>query len=188
MRARKIARTAVLNPSPSDHDDARDADLLTDGRIDRLLATYELVIIARCIKATKSVHDGHDVAQDVMFRLFREFQAGKRYDGVPYRVVVHQVTKWTLADFFAGRRTDSPLPDDLELRADDPLDTVVSDLWLRELIAQLPEMERAACTLVYLEGLGPEQAAERLGTTRNNVDQRLFHARKRLRDLMDGDG
>jgi len=178
----------VLSPSRSDHDDARDADLLADGRIDRLLATYELVILARCIKETKDVHDGHDVAQDVMFRLFREFNAGKRYEGIPYRVVVHQVTKWTLADFFAGRRTDSPLPDDLELGADDPGQRVVSDLWLHDVVAQLPESERAACTLVYLEGLSPEQAAERLGTTRNNIDQRLFHARKRLRELMDDDG
>jgi RNA polymerase sigma factor (sigma-70 family) len=177
----------VLSPSPSDHDDARDADLLADGRIDRLLATYELAIIARCIKATKSVHDGHDVAQDVMFRLFREFQAGKRYEGVPYRVVVHQVTKWTLADFFAGRPTDGPLPDDLGLREEDPGERVVSDLWLRDLIVQLPDGERAACTLVYLEGLGPDQAARRLGTTRNNVDQRLFHARKRLRELIGDD-
>jgi RNA polymerase sigma-70 factor, ECF subfamily len=185
---RKIARIIVLSPSRSDHDDARDADLLADGRIDRLLATYELVILARCIKETKDVHDGHDVAQDVMFRLFREFNAGKRYEGIPYRVVVHQVTKWTLADFFAGRRTDSPLPDDLELGADDPGERVVSDLWLRDVVAQLPESERAACTLVYLEGLSPEQAAERLGTTRNNIDQRLFHARKRLRELMDDDG
>jgi DNA-directed RNA polymerase specialized sigma24 family protein len=40
---------------------------------------------------------------------------------------------------------------------------------------------------VYVEGLSPEQAAARLGTTRNNVDQRLFHARKRLRTLMDDD-
>ena len=175
----------MLSPSRSDHDDARDADLLAEGRIDRLLATYELVILARCIKETKAVHDGHDVAQDVMFRLFREFNAGKRYEGIPYRVVVHQVTKWTLADFFAGRRTDSPLPDDLELGADDPGERVVSDLWLRDVVAQLPESERAACTLVYLEGLSPEQAAERLGTTRNNIDQRLFHARKRLRELMD---
>ena len=77
------------------------------------------------------------------------------------------------------------LPDDLEIREDDPGDRVVSELWLHELVAQLPEAEQAACTLVYLEGLSPEQAAERLGTTRNNVDQRLFHARKRLRDLMD---
>lgn len=169
-------------------DDARDADLLVDGRIDRLLATYELVILARCIKETKSVHDGHDVAQDVMFRLFREFQAGKRYPGVPYRVVVHQVTKWTLADFFAGRRTDVPLPDELELTADDVGDRVVSDLWLRDLIAGLPAAERDACALVYLEGLSPAQAAKQLDTTRNNIDQRLFHARKRLRELVDGDG
>jgi RNA polymerase sigma-70 factor, ECF subfamily len=178
----------VLSASSSHHDDARDADLLADGRIDRLLARYELVILARCIRGTKSVHDGQDVAQDVLFRLFREFHAGKRYESIPYRVVVHQVTKWTLADFFAGRRTDVPLPDDLELRGDDPGERVVSDLWLADLVAQLPDAERAACTLVYLEGLSPEQAAERLGTTRNNVDQRLFHARKRLRELMDDDG
>jgi RNA polymerase sigma factor (sigma-70 family) len=175
----------MLSASQSDHDDA---DLLADGRIEHLLAKYEPVIVARCIKATKNVHDGHDVAQDVMFRLFREFEAGKRYVGIPYRVVVHQVTKWTLADFFAGRRTDSPLPDDLELGMDDPGDRVVSELWLRKVVDQLPEVERAACTLVYLEGLSPEQAAGRLGTTRNNVDQRLFHARKHLRELMGDDG
>ena len=75
---RKIARIPVLSPSRSDHDDA---DLLADGRIERLLAKYELAIIARCIKDTKNVHDGHDVAQDVMFRLFREFQAGSATRG-----------------------------------------------------------------------------------------------------------
>ena len=174
--------------APRIHDDARDADLLADGRIERLLATYEPVILARCIKETRSVHDGQDVAQDVMFRLYREFRAGKRYEGVPYRVVVHQVVRWTLADFFAGRRTDVPLPDELELAGHDPGERVVSDLWLRDLIARLPDAERAACAAVYLEGLSPDQAAARLGTTRNNVDQRLFHARRRLRDLMDGDG
>jgi RNA polymerase sigma factor (sigma-70 family) len=182
---RKIARIPLVSASRIHDEDARDADLLADGRIDRLLATYELVILARCIKETRNVHDGHDVAQDVMFRLFREFHAGKRYEGVPYRVVVHQVTKWTLADFFAGRRTDVPLPDELDRSGDDFVERVVSDLWLRDLIEQLPEIERAACLAVYVEGLGPDQAAERLGTTRNNVDQRLFHARKRLRDLMD---
>jgi DNA-directed RNA polymerase specialized sigma24 family protein len=168
-------------------DDARDAHLLETGRIDRLLATYELVILARCIKGTKNPQDGQDVAQDVLFRLFREFEAGKRYPGVPYRVVVHQVVKWTLADFFAGRRTDVPLPDELDLAAEDVGDRVVSGLWPRDLLAQRPAREPATCELVYVEGLSPEQAAARLGTTRNNVDQRLFHARKRLRDLMDDD-
>jgi RNA polymerase sigma-70 factor (ECF subfamily) len=178
----------MVTASAMRDEDARDADLLANGRIDRLLATYELVILARCIKRTKSAHDGQDVAQDVMFRLYREFQAGKRYSGVPYRVVVHQVTKWTLADFFAGRRTDVPLPDELDSTGEDVGEGVVSELWLGDLVAQLPEKERAACEAVYLEGLSPDQAAERLGTSRNNVDQRLFHARKRLRELMDDDG
>src|SRR4029079_3493059 len=123
----------MLSASQSDHDDA---DLLADGRIEHLLAKYEPGIVARCIKATKNVHDGHDVAQDVMFRLFREFNAGKRYEGIPYRVVVHHVTKWTMAHFFAGRAADSPLPDDLELGADDAGERVVSDLWLRDVVAQ----------------------------------------------------
>ena len=177
----------MLSASRTHDDDARDADLVSGGRIERLLATYEPVILARCIKETRSVHDGQDVAQDVLFRLYREFAAGKRYEGVPYRVVVHQVVKWTLADFFAGRRTDVPLPDDVDLVGEDVGDRVVSDVWLRDLVASLPPAERDACTAVYLEGLSPEQAATRLRTTRNNVDQRLFHARRRLRALVDED-
>ena len=68
-------------------EDARDAHLLETGQIDRLLAKYHVVIVGRCIART-NVNDGQDVAQDVEFRLFREFQAAKRYPGVPYRVVV----------------------------------------------------------------------------------------------------
>jgi DNA-directed RNA polymerase specialized sigma24 family protein len=49
-------------------------------------------------------------------------------------------------------------------------------------------MEREACTLVYLEGVSPEQAARELGTTRNNIDQRLFHARNRLREMISDHG
>ena len=70
---RKIARILVLSPSPSHHDDARDADLLADGRIERLLTRYELVILARCVRETKNTHDGQDVApaeRDALDRLF----------------------------------------------------------------------------------------------------------------------
>ncbi len=81
-----------------------------------------------------------------------------------------------------------PLPDDVDLVGEDVGDRVVSDVWLRDLVASLPPAERDACTAVYLEGLSPEQAATRLRTTRNNVDQRLFHARRRLRELVDEDG
>jgi RNA polymerase sigma factor (sigma-70 family) len=143
--------------------------------------------VGRCIART-NVNDGQDVAQDVEFRLFREFQAGKRYPGVPYRVVVHNVIGWTLADHFAGRPTDVPLPDGWEAEGGQFEGEVVDRMWLSELIEELPSVEREACRLVYLEGVSPEHAASELGTTRNNVDQRLFHARKRLRELIGDDG
>jgi RNA polymerase sigma factor (sigma-70 family) len=166
-------------------DDARDAHLLESGQIDRLLAKYHLVILGRCIART-NVHDGEDVAQDVEFRLFRELQAGKRYP-VPYRVVVHKVIGWTIQDHFQGHPTDVPLPEGWEQGDDGFADELTDRIWIAELVEQLPEVEREACTLVYLRGMSPAQAAERLETTTNNIHQRLFHGRKRLRDLM-GDG
>ena len=168
-------------------EDARDAHLLETGRIDRLLAKYHVVIVGRCIART-NVHDGQDVAQDVEFRLYREFQAGKRYPGVPYRVVVHNVIGWTLADFFQGKPTDVPLPEDWGSAEVDFAGGLVDRMWLAELIDELPPVEREACRLVYLEGVSPERAAVELDTTRNNIDQRLHHARRRLREMIGDDG
>jgi DNA-directed RNA polymerase specialized sigma24 family protein len=166
-------------------DDARDAQLLEDGRIDRLLAKYHPVILGRCIART-NVRDGEDVAQDVEFRLFRELQAGKRYP-VPYRVVVHKVIGWTLGEHFEGRPTDVPLPEGWEHGDGGFEREAVDRMWISELVAQLPAVEREACTLVYIQGMSPAQAAAELDTTPNNVHQRLFHARRRLKEAIGGD-
>jgi DNA-directed RNA polymerase specialized sigma24 family protein len=168
-------------------DDARDAQLLEAGEIDRLLAKYHPVILGRCIART-NVRDGEDVAQDVEFRLFREFQAGKRYPAVPYRVVVHNVIGWTLAEHFQGRRTDVPMPLGWEPGDGGFEGELVDRLWIAELVDQLPAVEQEACTLVYIRGMSPAQAAAHLGTTANNVHQRLFHARRRLEEMIVGDG
>ena len=57
-----------------------------------------------------------------------------------------------------------------------------------DLVAQLPAVEREACTLVYIQGMSPAQAAVELATTPNNIHQRLFHARRRLKETIGGDG
>jgi RNA polymerase sigma factor (sigma-70 family) len=54
------------------------------------------------------------------------------------------------------------------------------------LLAQLPPRDREVFELTVYGGLTPEQIAERLGITRNAVDQALFRARKHLRRLIDG--
>ena len=65
---------------------------------------------------------------------------------------------------------------------------LVDHIWIADLVAQLPAVERDACTLVYIQGMSPAQAAAELDTTPNNVHQRLFHARRRLKETIGGDG
>jgi RNA polymerase sigma factor (sigma-70 family) len=167
-------------------EDARDSQLLEDGDIAGLLAIYEPVILGRCIARLKGSLDADDVAQDVRLRLLAEFRRGKRYGGLPYRVVVHKVIDWTLLDHFEGRPTHVPLPEGWEPPAEDTSAEVVSRYWMASLFDGLPERQRQVCELRYLEALEHEQIAARLGIDRNNVDQALHRGHARLRELIEG--
>lgn len=156
-----------------------DEALLGSGDHARLLARYEVVIVQRCVAKLHGHADAEDVAQDVKLRLWRELQAGKTYP-VPYRVVVHKVIGWTLKDHWAGRDTTVTLPDGWEPGTEDDVD---GRLIVDEMLAGLPPREQEAWRL-YMDGLAPDQIAERLGITRNNVDQALHRGRKCLRELV----
>ena len=113
--------------------DAADAKLLAAGEHAHLLAKYEPVILGRCIARLRGHADADDVAQDVKLRLWRELTAGKEY-AVPFRVVVHQVIGWMIADYFGGRPTDVPLPEGWN--AGDPNDPL-GELLDRDAVAAL---------------------------------------------------
>jgi RNA polymerase sigma-70 factor, ECF subfamily len=166
------------------HDsDAEDARHLSDGDIAYLLAKYAPAVRARCVARLRGDLAADDVAQNVMLRLLAEFHRGRRYEGVPYRVVVHQVVGWTIDDHFAGRPTDAPLPDGWEPSAHDE-HPGLERVGLRALFGELPDKARHVCELRYLLGLEIEEIARQLGMTRNAVDQALHRAHARLRDLV----
>lgn len=165
--------------------DAEDALNLQNGDFGALIAPYLEVIRQRCLIA---VHggEGEDVAQNVYVRLLKELRVRKRY-AVPYRVVVHKVVDWTIKEHFQGLPTDVPLPDDFDPGFDDGRFGKIDDEdELAQWFAELSDGERRACELRYLRGLEPDQIADELGMTRNAVDQRLFQARKRLREVIGG--
>jgi RNA polymerase sigma factor (sigma-70 family) len=144
-------------------DDARDAQWLAGGDIAALLAAYEPVTLARCIARLRGGLDAEDVAQDVRLRLLDEFGRGKAYP-VPYRVVVHKVIDWTVADYFQGRSTGVRLPEGWEPAAGiDHAEEIVSRYWLVDLIAGLDGRAREVLELRYLRGLGHDQMSEELG-------------------------
>jgi RNA polymerase sigma factor (sigma-70 family) len=166
--------------------DAEDALNVQTGDFAALLAPYLEIIRQRCLIAVRDGH-GADVAQNVYLRLLKEHQEGKRY-GVPYRVVVHKVVDWTVKEHFEGLPTDVPLPDDFDPAGDESgFGELEDEDELAQWFAELSEGERRVCELRYLRGLEPDEIAHELGMTRNAVDQRLFQARKRLREII-GEG
>lgn len=167
-----------------DANDRDDYELLRAGDIGRLLAKYEPVVVARCAAKVRPYADVEDVAQNVMLRVYKEFNRGKRWNGQPFRVVIHQVIGWTINDYFQGRRYTDPLPEDWDAGNPGWTDEVHERDYLMELFSQLTEEEREIAELYLFEDLGGEEIARRVGKKRNAVDQRVFKIKRKLRKLV----
>ena len=170
----------------NDGRDTEDARLLDSGEHARLLAKYEPVVVGRCIAALRGHLDADDVAQDVKLRLWNELRKGKTYS-VSFRVVVHKVIGWTVKDYFAGRPTHVPLPENWDPA--DPSDDL-AELLDRDVVASLLDglegRAREVMQLRYLERLEIDEIAERLGMKRNAVDQALHNGHRKLRETLVG--
>jgi RNA polymerase sigma factor (sigma-70 family) len=161
--------------------DAEDALLLQNGDHAELLAAYYPMIRQRCLIKVRG-DAGEDVAQNVLERLWSELQRGKRYP-VPFRVVVHQVIRWTVNDHFEGRPLDVPLPEGWDVADEhDPYRPLEDDQALEVLFAPLPEGARRVLDLRYRHGLELEEIAAKLKIKRNAVDQALHRGHVRLRE------
>lgn len=165
--------------------DARDAEdkrLLKAGEFARLVESYYAVIVKRCQARTRSDGEAFDVAADVVIRLLGELKGGKRY-AVPFRVVVHKVIGWKLAEHFAGRSQDRELDGNVPGEeahgiADERYDVMA-------LLEDLPQREREVAGLRVIGGLDPAAIAVELGISRNNVDQAWHRAKQKLREALE---
>jgi RNA polymerase sigma-70 factor (ECF subfamily) len=78
-------------------------------------------------------------------------------------------------------------PDDLAGRAQDPADDAEAH-GIRRAIGELPLTYREPLVLQVLGGYTGAEIAEILGLSRNNVDQRIYRARRLLKQRLDGSG
>jgi RNA polymerase sigma factor (sigma-70 family) len=163
--------------------DDEDTRLVESQDYARLLAAYYPVVVERC-RLRVPGQDAYDVAHAVVERLIHELRRGKRY-AVPFRVVVHNVTRWKIAEFHTSGRVTFELDED-GATAPDELQAVEDQYSVELLLEDLPEGTRRVFELRYLEGLEHEVIAERLGMERNAVDQALHRGHKRLRELIHG--
>lgn len=159
--------------------DLEDERLLDAGAYDELLARHYPAIVER-LRLRLPDGEALDVAHEAIQRLLEELRRGRRYR-VPFRVVAHMVVSWKLKEHFGGRSTFPLEGSDQEPAAPDELEALVDRLDATRRLAGLPEGERRALTLRYVDGLPIDEIARRLGMTRNAVDQALYRGHRRLR-------
>lgn len=139
-----------------------------------------------------SVSPAADAAQDVLQETFLTAWDKRR----SIRLVDGSALPWLLTtcrNHARNRaRRERRWRELLELReesiAADPVDgDAATDLrWALEVIARLPDGERAVTELCLLQGFSYREAAERLGVSETAVGKRLQRARTRLREETDG--
>ncbi len=157
----------VTHSSMHDARDAEDNRLLENGEIDLLLAGWVETIDARCVAKMRGPV-GHDVAQAVCERLWKELKAGKHRDGRwPFRVIVHQVIGYVCAGWYEKGWSEVEL-----IEIDGPADDnftgdVELQLTLEAFVATLPPADGEVARLWLLEGLEIDEIAERLGKQPN---------------------
>jgi RNA polymerase sigma-70 factor (ECF subfamily) len=169
--------------------DARDAEdkrLLEAGEFERLLENYVYLVREWTLVRLRDREAADEVSQRVFLRLLRELRAGKQYV-VPFRVVVWKVVDFTCRGYEWGTRHDGALPtDEWDPEAPNALAAWEDEYDVAKMLADLPERQREVLELVYLEGLGPQQVAARLGVKRNAVDQALHNGHRKLAERLGG--
>ena len=175
----------LTHPSMRDARDAEDDRLLESGEIELLLAGWTETIVARCVARMRGPV-GHDVAQAVCLRLWRELKDGKHRDGRwPFRVIVHQVIGYVCSGWYEKGwgenewiEIDGPTPDDFT-------SDVELQLSLEAFVATLPPGDGEVARLWLIEGLGYDQIAERLGKLPNALYQARSRINARLREWLE---
>src|SRR6266568_3941277 len=83
--------------------DGEDARLVEAGDHAALLAAYYPTILLRLRTRRLPFDEAEEVRQRVVEHLLRELRGGKKFT-VPFRVIVHQRTTWTLLDYYKERQ------------------------------------------------------------------------------------
>jgi len=151
--------------------DARDGKLLALGLHKQLLAHYFDRIRSRCETRVWG-HDGEDVAQQALLRLWVELQRGRTYP-VPFRVVVEKVSDWTIRGHFVKLKRLPDLLDEIDI-VDAGVaftDMIEQTDFLEFLAAAMPPGDAEVFRLRYIHELEPAEIAGRLGKNPNAIHQ-----------------
>jgi RNA polymerase sigma-70 factor (ECF subfamily) len=140
---------------------------------------------ARALTGERAAAD--DLVQDTLERAWRKLALWR--PGSDLRAWLFTIMHNVHANQVRGRRPPAQSIDDADVLAGPSNVAQVSDLIdLEHALVRLPEDQRAVLLLVGLEQFSYQEAAGVLGVPIGTVMSRLYRARERMKELLDGSG
>jgi RNA polymerase sigma-70 factor, ECF subfamily len=159
---------------------------------EELVSRYHRVVFAIAFRMTGNRAEAEDVSQDVFLRIFRSLdQFDPRLPLAPWvrRIASNAALNHLRRRNLERRHAPPPLreenaPDIPDAAADPERRAAGSEVAgrLARALDGLPENQRMAVTLKYVEDLTAEEIAQAMGAPRNTVKTWLLRARERLRE------
>jgi RNA polymerase sigma factor (sigma-70 family) len=170
-----------------DPNDMSDKDLISaclqQNRIAQrtLYDRYKKAMYTLAYRLTGDFDDANDVLQDTFLTVFRKLDTFKAESTlgawIKAILVRNAYRKYQKVKFV---ELVEQLPDDSAAQ----WDNTMNGEYLEKAILSLPEGFRMVFTLIEIEGYGHKEVAEMLNISEGTSKSQLFHAKKKLRELL----
>ena len=149
----------------------------------RLYVLYHPRLFKFIYRFATSYEQTDELVNDVMLVIWKKagsFRGESRVStwifGIAYRLTMKRVSR-RRPTLVSGDATEKLLDERDKHREDRD--------WVLRSIELLPDVQRVAVILVFYAGMSYEEIAQLTDCPVNTVKTRMFHARKRLRDILD---
>lgn len=155
----------------------RDRDALTE-----MYLAYHPRLFKFIFRLTSSYATADELINDIMLIVWQKadsFRGESRVStwifGIAYRVTMRRVTRKKLS-LVSQPEVDALAGSDVPIETED---------WVQQGISRLPEAQQITVMLVFYLGLSYEETATITDCPVNTVKTRMFHARRKLKDLLE---
>jgi len=156
-----------------------------------IVGKYAGRVLAMAIVRTRDREASRELADDVLMATITALRRGAVRDTARLGAFIHGTAVNLINNFLRARGRHPPpeeLPEDLPLPdTTDVLERDCDRTLLQRSFAHLEPGDRMVLSLTLVDGLDPEDIAQRLGLSGDTVRQRKSRALKRLRQALAGE-
>jgi RNA polymerase sigma factor (sigma-70 family) len=155
--------------------------------IEDLIRLYYRRVYGSAFLSAKNREDAKDICQEVFYRMWHYIN---KYDtDRPFSAWIYSITKNVVRRYMNRKKSHLTIQhEDLEdLISISGLDMAACDkLTLLNALESLDESDREILSARFFEGLSVRETAEQLELTESNVKVRLYRAKEKLKEIIEG--